>query len=41
MTMGTRHKLQNFPQNLKMDGNDIKNISQQKLLGLTIDDKLT
>ena len=31
MTMGTRHKLQNFPQlNLKTDGNDIKNVSQQK-----------
>ena len=42
MAMGTRHKLQNFPRlSLKIDGNDIKNVSQQKLLGLTIDNKLT
>ena len=40
MAMGTRHKLQNFL-NLKIEGNDIKNVSQQKLMGLTIDDKLT
>ena len=42
MIEGTRHKLHEKPKlNIKIDGNDIANVSQQKLLGLLIDDKLT
>lgn len=42
MVAGTRQKLHDKPQlNLKIDGHDIANVSQQKLLGLLIDDKLT
>ena len=42
MLAGTRHRLHEMPPlNLQIDGHDIKNVSQQKLLGLLIDDKLT
>ena len=41
-TAGTRHRLHEMPPlNLQIDGHDIKNVSQQKLLGLLIHDKLT
>ena len=42
MIAGTRHMLHDIsPLNLKIDGHDMKNVFQQKLLGLLIDDKLT
>ena len=42
MVAGTRHKLHEMPRlNIEIDGHDIANVSQQKLLGLLIDDKLT
>ena len=42
MVAGTRHKLHEMPRlNIKIDGHDIANVSQQILLGLLIDDKLT
>ena len=42
MIAGTRHRLHEMPPlNLQIDGHDIKNVSQQKLLGLLMDDKLT
>lgn len=42
MVLGTRQRLHDSPQlNLNIDGHDICNVSQQKLLGLVIDDKLT
>ena len=41
MVLGSRHKLRDLPRlNLNTDGHDITNVSQQKLLGLFIDDKL-
>ena len=42
MVAGTRNKLHEMPRlNIEIDGHDIANVSQQKLLGLMIDDKLT
>ena len=42
MVMGTRHGLLDLPVlKIKIDGHDISNVSQQKLLGLLIDNKLT
>ena len=42
MVMGTRHGLLDLPVlKIKIDGHDIPNVSQQKLLGLLIDNKLT
>ena len=41
MVLGSRHRLHDLPPlNLKIDGHDIISVSQQKLLGLLIDDKL-
>ena len=41
MVSGSRHRLHDLlPLNLKIDGHYIINVSQQKLLGLLIDDKL-
>ena len=41
MVLGSRHRLHDLPPlNLKIDGHDIINVSQQKLLGLLIDEKL-
>ena len=41
MVLGSRHRLHDLPPlKLKIDGHDIINVSQQKLLGLLIDDKL-
>ena len=42
MIAGTTHTLREKPQlNIQIDGHDIANVSQQKLLGVIIDDKLT
>ena len=42
MVAGTRHELHEMPRfNIEIDGHDIANVSQQNLLGLLIDDKLT
>ena len=42
MVLGTRYKLQDAQfLNLIIDNHDVKHVSQQKLLGLHIDDKLS
>ena len=42
MVTGTRQSLHDLSQlNIKINGHDITNVSQQKLLGLLIDNKLT
>ena len=42
MVMGTRQGLLDLPVlKIKIDGHDISNVSQQKLLGLLVDNKLT
>ena len=42
MVLGTRYKLQNAQFfNLIIDNHDVKHVSQQKLLGLQFDDKLS